>query len=283
MKEGKHGHQHVHALLLDREPCPALHGIGDQIGVAQHGALGHARRAARILEDRRIARLCLVLHGRCRLGAQKGLKIMDRGLLFHRDPLPVDHCLEGIEQVERKGKIVLHVAEEEMLYRRLRHYPLDQGIEHVQRDERRCTAVIELHLQLMLEIQGVGRHGHRACPDRSVIGDDHLRNVRQHECHAVALLHAQGGEGAGEPVRQAVQLGKGDLFSKEDERCAVGKLRGSGGQHAAEGEVRIVKARGDPLLIIGAPGPVFVCSGGSDGGPPYATDSSAGDIWSGGK
>jgi hypothetical protein len=117
-----------------------------------------------------------------------------------------------------------------------------QAGELLQRDKRPGPGQLGLPQYLLGVGVGIGQHHRAADLERPVVGDQHLRHVRQHHHDPVARLHAQAVQGVGELVGAAVKLLIGEPGSVNQvavwwriQSAVVSKKRCSGWRAAGSG------------------------------------------------
>jgi hypothetical protein len=98
--------------------------------------------------------------------------------------------------------------------------------------------------------------------ERREVRDDELRAVEEIERDAVALLHVELGERAGEAVRGLPQLAIADLPTVEDDRRLFGRPVGRFVEHLRDRLERRVDGLRHPWLVMLEPGPGEVLGAG---------------------
>lgn len=229
VKERKHRDDHLAARLRRGIPGRGLAGVGYQVVVAEHRALGRAGGAAGVLQHRDVTDRVhrdLVVPGMRFLQhfaqRQEGSVLRQRsGQLRPRGAGAVQR------QVKRapleRGQVLGQGGDDHVLYRRSLPGLGERVVQAVEDDGDPRAAVGQLGPQLLHGIERVV-HGDDAAPaQHREEGDDLLRAVRQDERDPVAGVQAQGAEHPGEPVRRPAELPVGNLVAEEHQRGTPGE------------------------------------------------------------
>ena len=102
--------------------------------------------------------------------------------------------------------ILAHVGEDHVFEGRVGLHGLHLGIERAQGDHRLGAGIGKLALDFRGRIQRIRIDDDRAQLERGIKRDHELGKVGQHDCHPVALAHAEAIEGSGEAVHFVLQL-----------------------------------------------------------------------------
>ena len=205
MEERQEGENPV--VLFDIEHRTALLDIGDQVGMAEHDALGFARRARGVWQHGDVGRGIEADLGRCRLLRQE---VAQGGVALS----PVDH------------DEVLGIDTD--LIRR----DLGLGQHRGDREQEARLRVSQLAGDFFGCVQGIDRRGGGACAKDSMKDAREYGDVGAQHAHYVTDLHSSGGEGTSDGVDLADQLrvrGLGSRWSV-DEGDAVEVDRGEIGE-----------------------------------------------------
>ena len=218
----EHRQDRVHgfpAVLEPRHPRPALRGVGLQIGVGEHGGLGQARGAGRVLQDGEVpGRRARMLspefsgfeefaprqhwpHGGSRPGA----------------PLPFAHGeggagLAGGGDRQPQGQALQQRHRRDQLHRDNTAEPdvgrqLADPLHRLVPDDRDDGPVVfELVAQFPFRVEGIVFDDDGAQAQDGMEGDDVLRAVRQDQGDPVAGLHPEFLQAGGRPPDQGAQL-----------------------------------------------------------------------------
>ena len=152
----------------------------------------------------------------------------------------------------------------------------DHGVEHVHGHEGLRPAVLELDLELVRLVEGIGSNGNGPQPQGPVIGDDHLRDVGEHERDPISLFDPETGESVGEPVRKSIKLCIGYFPPVKDERGVIRVFRGGLTKYVPQRQVRVGQAFGHIPLIEFHPRTVGGSQAGFHGKPPFPIEGANG-------
>ncbi|MDF2575640.1 MAG: hypothetical protein K0S05_2552 [Agromyces sp.] len=218
----------VHDLLAVAEagdPGPTLHGVGHQVAVAEHGALGCSGGAARVLQQRGVAQRRSRMPLRDRAGIDDLLPFQDvagGGLRRERRP--------------RRARLRDRQAERQPLHDRQRPGEVDGDDvrrpdvarevgdrvgDRVPHDRDRRAVVLELVPELARRVQRVVLDHDGAEPEHGVERHDVLRAVGQHERDPVARAHTEPSQPLGGLRDLLAELSVARLGAEELERDAL--------------------------------------------------------------
>ncbi len=113
---------------------------------------------------------------------------------------------DGEQETDRERQVVIDVRRYDVPqagFRPQREHPPGKK---VQRDQDAGAGHVELVLDLPVRIERVDRHRRPTGPPYAEVRNHHLGDVGHEERDAVAPLHTEGNERAGETVRETVQL-----------------------------------------------------------------------------
>ena len=82
----------------------------------------------------------------------------------------------------------------------------DARIKKIQRDDGLATGIDQLTLNFPLDVEGIRGRDNRAGLQRTVIGNDRLRNIGQHERDPITCFHAEPAQSERESSGQIVQF-----------------------------------------------------------------------------
>ncbi len=248
-------------------PEPVHVGVGDQVRVRQHGALGRPGGAARVLQQRQVVhRVDRRLAGRLAL-EQRRERHRGRTLGQGRGQLRAGGLGPGRRQPQAE------LLPRRQVVRDRRHddrghvgVGLDGGHrveDPVQAHDDLGPAVGELGAQLGRGVQRVVLDGDRTQAQRREQRDDVLRAVRQHDRDPVARPHAEPGQSGGEAVDGVLELAVGEPGAQERQ----GRARREAGhgvvQQPGQRHDREVVVLGDPGRVLREPRSVGIGQGGA--------------------
>ena len=235
-------------------PEPVHVGVGDQVAVAEHRALGQASRAAGVLQQREVLPVDRRLPGHRRGALEHRLEVLGPRALGQRGA-DLSALLLGLR--DRQAQLEL-VGFREVVDQRGHDDVLDRGVlldlgdrlvDPVEAHDDGRTAVSELVAQLGLGVERVVLHDDGTQAQGREERDDVLRAVRQDERDAVALRHTEPSQDAGEPVDLVLELLVRRLGTEEREGDVVREGPRGVIEQAGEGELRELVRRGDPRRV----------------------------------
>ena len=222
-------HHHDLGAFLEHgaDPRRRLLDVGDHVAVREHRPLGHAGRAARVLQERDV-----LLRQRNRIERQAapgGKRGVPGDGAF--DP-PRRHELLAVldhqvgEQALQRREQVADLGGDHVLDRGARDHLLHRVREVLEHDDRLRARVLELVLELAPGVERIAVDDRQPGAEGAEQRDRILQHVRQHDRQAVALDEAAALLQVGREVpRQAVDLGVGERRPQAAERRQVAKAR----------------------------------------------------------
>ena len=253
--EERHDAQEGHGLAVfpvHMEDGQQLLHLGRDAGMAQHGALGLAGGAARVLEQGQGVTGVLVS------GHAEAAADLDE-IFPAQHFLPVGHLrhlaltagLDAIQPVEREGQTVRDVRDHGQAQGQTVAQGLQLGPEQVQGHQHLGPGIIEMMQQLLFHIERVGHHGHGPGLHDAPEGDDGLRDVGQHDGHPLAGLDAAQAQGLGKAFRRFVQTAVGhlEILETDGQTVAVrpgGHVQQRGQMHGPDDAFRVLVTRKMP-------------------------------------
>ena len=255
-------------LRLDRvgvlDPQRHLRDIGEHVAVEQRRALGHARRAAGILQERHVVRRDL---DRLELA---GGALPDRGVegdMARQRPCRhhlLDAAHDEIDQQPLDAEHVAHGRHDDVLDRDLADHRLQRVGEILQDDDGLGAGILELVLELARRVERVDVHHGAAGAQYAHDRDRILQHVGHHDGDARALGEALRLEKGAEGRRLALELAEADGLAHAGEGGTAGILLAGADQEVADRACRQRRELGGDFLRI-ALQPGF-CRGGGRGG-----------------
>jgi hypothetical protein len=252
MEEGQHRQYAIRRFGM-RIDQPHLAGIGGQILMGQHRALGPAGRAAGILQQRDVI---------FRVDGDLG------GILAMAQQIDI----VGDARIVRDGNgfLPLEDAEKDRLGWRqhLRHASDDQPFEaavfqHLQRggqqrlgrqgEENFRATVLDLMFQFGGGIKGGEIDDDRARHHRPIIGRDIMGHIGQVKADAVALLHAQILQAPGDAPYDMQHFAIAGLATHEVDHDRIGVGRGAIDHHVHHRKRRKILLPGSGVVIAALP------------------------------
>ena len=258
MEQGEDRVDGLLAVAQTRHPRPALGGVGPQVAVAEHRALGGAGGAAGVLQERDVLPARARVVGRERAGGPD-------------EPVPPERRRGGgrhggaggagarQRQAQREalepGQRRREVDRDDGLHRRARLRGEHRARGLVPRDDDPGAVVGELVLELGLGVQRVVLDDDRAQAQHGVESDDVLRAVRQDERDPVPGPDAEAGQRRRRPRDLVGEVRVRRRRAVEVERHARAEPLGRLVEQVDERAGRHVDVRGDPLGVAAEPGP----------------------------
>jgi hypothetical protein len=235
------------------EPGAHLEGVRQQVAVAQHGCLGHAGRAAGVLQHSQVATTERDVDRPRGIGGQQARQAVCAAVGRQAHAMAVLALLgQGEQHPEPDREVVLDVGDDDVAHTgQLRQHGLQAREEHRQADDHARLGVGQLVLELGLDVQRAGRDQRRARAQAAVVGEHHLRTVRHQKRHAVAFADAEPAQGVGEAIGGAVQLAVADRAAEEAQGGAVRDTRRRGGQQGWQGLIGHIDLEGDAGIVGG--------------------------------
>jgi len=110
--------------------------------------------------------------------------------------------------------------------------------------------------QLLFHVERIGHHRHGPGLHDAPEGNDGLRDVGQHDGHALARLDARTAQGTGKAFRGLMQGLVAHAGVLEDQGRTLGVARGGLIQQAVQGLVEDGDGTGNGRFVMGEPGTV---------------------------
>lgn len=239
-----------------RHPGAGLGGVGEQVGVREHGALGGARGSAGVLDDREIVgRRSRVRLGQRRVTDELGpgggiprlLGERGAGLAGLRDR---QSERETREPRHRQGDVDRHQCAHPQVGGELLHRAHDLAPD----DGVLRAVVFELLAQLARGVERVVFDDHRSEPEHGVERHDVLRAVRQHDRDGVSGAYAVGRQSGCRPRDLRRHVGVGRLASEELQGRGVGVVARRGVDDVDERAGLGSDVLGDAVGVAAGPG-----------------------------
>ena len=226
--------------------------LGRDAGMAQHGALGPARGAARVLEQGQgVAGVRVGGHAEAAADADEILPAQDRLPVGHLRHLPLAAGLDAVEPVEREGQAVGDARDHDQAQGQAFAQGLQLGPEQVQGHQHFRPGVVEVVQQFLLHIERIGHDGHGPGLHDAPEGDDGLRDVGQHDGHPLARPDPAQAQGLGEVFRRLMQAAVGhlEILETDGQTLAVGPggpVQQQGQMHGPDDAFHVFMARKMP-------------------------------------
>ena len=188
---------HHHLLTIDQvasDPGADLLQVGDQVGVRQHHAFGHAGGATGVLQEGDVVALDRDLGQRQMLAfAQRGVELgRARDVPCRHHLLDVLHDTVDDQLFEDRQHVADFGRDHVQLALRLAlHHCLQRVREVLQHDDGHRARILQLVLKLTRRVLRVGVDDHEAGAQGAEQRHRVLQQVRQHQGDAVAALQAQ--------------------------------------------------------------------------------------------
>jgi hypothetical protein len=262
VEEGHRAQDHLVLFPQAREPGPGLQGVGDEVAVGEHRALGRAGRAPGVLQEGHVRGQEARPGRRRRVGAEELVEEGD--IRLGRDPraFAPPRLGEARERPGRPREALGHVHHDRTADAG-RGVDLPQAREElVEEDERLAARVPELLAHLPRHVHRVRVDRDRADAQGAVERDHELRAVRQHDRHPVALPHPEleeGGRDAQAPLAQLAPAEGGNRQPRVEEEADRHLVRHAGRgavEELGQGDVGNGDRVRDALLVVPEPGAV---------------------------
>ena len=215
VEHGHHGQSHIFRGAV--APQATCHGVVHDAAVRVHAALGQAGGAAGVRQDRQISAggrhlgQGQVMRQRLRPGMHLAVGQRGQGAHRHQPIVPM-----GRQVLGACGHRVEHIGE-------LRHQQMPQLLLRRQsvagRRQFRCqigggdgharVRVGDVVLELLHPVHRIDRHHHRIQSQNSKVRYHQLRAILHVQDHPVPLVHAQGGQIAGQFFGFMLEFGIG--------------------------------------------------------------------------
>ena len=245
-------HVFEHGLV----PRLRLQGIGHQVAVQQHRALGHARGAAGVLQNGNV----IGQHGRglkrqpAPLGdglgvAHRARQAKSRNGLAHVAQHKVHH------RAAHPAQALAHAGEDDVLHLGLRQAGLHRVGKVFHHHQRPGARVIELVLQLARGVERIDIHHHHARAQHGGHRFGVLGHVGHHHRHAVALFQSARLQKGRQRAALALQLGVAVFAAHVAQGRPAGELAETGlKQRGQRGKSGHVNAGGHAFRVLTKPG-----------------------------
>ena len=223
VEEGQHPHHAFLAHLQAFEPARALHGVGVEIGVAEHGALGYAGGAAGVLQYGDVA-------GGIDGGRLEGAVVVEElgegdvaAVIGHVGD--VGALEERKQQAFGKGQHFGHVADDQRLDPGLLQHGLHLGIERFQVEGHHDVglAVLDLVHKLVFGVERAVVDHRAAGLENAEIANHELRAVGQEEAHLDPLADTQLLEAGGGAAHHVADFAVAVLLAEKVEKGILRK------------------------------------------------------------
>ena len=106
--------------------------------------------------------------------------------------------LECVKPAERRTQGVADIGDDDAIQPEGVHERLNMLPEEIQRNQNADARIFEMAFQLFFPIQGIGHDRRGARLHDAPEGDDGLRQIGQHDCHAIPGMNAAAVQGRGE-------------------------------------------------------------------------------------
>ena len=241
---------------------PRLQGVGDQVAVREHDALGGVGGAPGVDDRRQVAggdgHIRRLVIGGCQQVVEE-VHAGIHGDIQQVQPVPLDGEAEGGSLERRQG--IADMGKDNVLERRGAGRlqdgldAVDELVELGQGDQEACPAVLHLADQLLRVGGGQGEDRHAARLECAVEAGDELRQVGQQQHHPLARLQTQGAQAVGEAVDLRRELAVADALALVVDRVAGGEAAGGGIEQVMQGHARHGDGVGHAIGVVRQPRP----------------------------
>ncbi len=264
VKVGHDGQEDV-LRLPALDPDVQRDGIGDQVVVAELGALGAAGGAAGVDQGRDLVGIDLYgrRSGACCRPIQDVLEPVGVGVGGDVDLVALFFLLgQGEEELEQAGEILFDVGHDHAFQAGVAPDALDAVVELAHYYKGLRARILEQVLDLAVDVERVAAYDDAADAPGGIGGDDKLGAVGQHDGHPVALADAQVLQSGGEAVHGIVQLLVGQIgvhqartdHGAKDGGGLVGVLGRRVRQQPVQRDAGVVDGGWYPFVVVLEPG-----------------------------
>ncbi len=225
--------------------------------MSQHGSFRFAGGPSCILDKRDIVLRINRRPNRVRTASrkQRNKRIHTRPLPFpHPYPLPLFPLDEGIKYFFSQRQVILNSRHNNMLKRRFVFYLLHPRVQQIEADDYPGTGIGHLVQQFPFRIQRIGLHNSRSREQCTVVSNDALRDIRQHNRNAVTLVYSKLSQCIGKTVAFRKQLLICYLLAHKKQSRRMRICCRCLNQQFIKCDVRVGKLMGNFCRITGQPG-----------------------------